>query len=130
MKAALLLAVLLQANSWSYTLMDTDGNTIFDSNGVKIIFEGARMSPNGGRGGGTVSVSGSGRSGGRIGSGNGAFTTSYADGVCTLTFAGHTFTLTDGGKKLAYGNQSFDLSDGKKTIIVKPSGPAEIQKPN
>jgi hypothetical protein len=130
MKAALLLAVLLQASTWSYTLVDTDGNTIFDTTGVKIIFEGSRMSPNGGRGGGTLTISGDGRGGSQIGRGDGAFTTSYANGVCTLTFAGHTITLINGGKKLVYGDQSFDLSEGKRTILVKATGPAEIQTPN
>jgi hypothetical protein len=123
--ALMVVAFFAPTADWSFTLEERDGSTILNADGVVVIFQGVQRS---GRSSGTIRVTGTEESSGQVGAGKRAFTDSYANGVCTLTFAGLTLKLTDAGTKLVVGKQTFDLRGEKKTIVVKPGGDAEVQK--
>jgi hypothetical protein len=125
MSSAFLMVAFFAQTDWSFTLQERDGSTVFTSDGVVIIFQDV---PRSGRSSGTIRVAGAKATEGQVGAGKRAFVDSYADDVCTLTFAGHMVKLTDAGSKLVVGKQTLDLRGEKKTVIVKPNGEAEIQK--
>ena len=106
----------------TFTEMNDDESLGVDK--VTIIFDGVTYTN---ISSGTATVSGKYMStAGATGTGARTFTTSYADGVNTMTFSGHTFKLIEGGTKLEFGTQTIDLTGEKKTIIVKKDGAVEI----
>lgn len=123
MQALLLFAALLApGDSWSYDIVEEDGSTVVKMTGVTVIFAGV---PRSGGSSGGLQIAGPGTTSGQVGAGKRAFTDSYANGVNTMTYAGHTLLLKEGATKLVIGKKTFDLSGKMKTIVVKANGEAE-----
>jgi len=108
---------------WWFTIKEEDGSTVLAMDGVTLVFDGVRRT---GMSWGVLQVAGPGEGMGALGVGNRSLVQSYAGGICTLTYAGHTLQLIEAGSKLICGKQAFDLHGGKKTIKVKANGAAEV----
>lgn len=99
--------------------------------GVNLVFEGVPLDhPPGGHLGaakGSLTVAGKGTHTIRVTVNGKTFENSFSGGVNTMTFEGYTLTLADHGTRLRIGTQEFDLSRGKKTIVIAEDGVARVQ---
>lgn len=115
--------------TWQFTLKAENGKAKIETDRVAIIFEGVPFDPApGGTGGeatGSLAFAGPGKADVSVTAGGKTFKNSYAGGVNTMTFAGHTLTLREAGTKLEVGPKAFDLGAKKKTIVIREDGSAE-----
>lgn len=102
--------------SWPFTLEEVQGDATLETDRVTIVFEGESYEN---RSTGSLQV---GSSSEPKQTTAGELETQYADGVCTVTFRGHTFKLLDGGNKLSIQGTDVELSDAKKVVTVKQDG--------
>ena len=128
---SLLTAGCERSETWQFTFRPHNGKASIDMDAVMVVFEGVPLDhPTGGVGGGasgSLRVAGSGTAEITVTVGGKALKNSYANGVNTITFAGHTLALVDRGRKLQIGTQVFDLSGEKKTIVVREDGSAVVE---
>ena len=93
--------------NWQFALQPDSGKSKIDMNGVTLIFEGVPFDhPTGGIRGpttGLLAIAGSGTSQITVTVDGKSFKNSYADGVNTMNFEGHTLKLLDAGTKLQIG---------------------------
>jgi len=120
----------LVAKQWSCILRNEGNDAVLDTDGMRMIFEGA-AAQTAGQSGLSVPVSGI-RPGEMLPSRRaveGELGYSYKFGAVTLHFADYTFRVTDCGGTLAFGDKTFDLTGGKKTILVSREGTARVVSP-
>ncbi len=118
--------------SWKYSIVPQDAIATIDMEGVKLVFEGVPCEPapgvTFGEASGTVRVGGGGQHFGTMSIAGRTFTHSYADGVTTMTFEGYGLWLREGGGILEVGTREFDLSGGKRTIVIAKDGTARVKR--
>ena len=117
--------------NWHFALQPDSGKAKIDMDNVTLIFEGVPFDhPAGGIRGpttGTLAIAGPGTAMITVTVDGKSFKNSYADGVNTMSFEGHTLKLLDRGTKLRIGTQDFDLTGEKKTIVVGQDGTAQAR---
>jgi hypothetical protein len=111
---------------WLYSMDENKDGTTLRMSGATIMF---RNLQGWGGGWGTMEVSGSGTSSGSSSSGDRVFIHSYADGVCTVSIAGHLVRVTDHGRSLQIDKSTFDLSRNRPRIVVDTNGAAQVEAP-
>jgi len=115
--------------TWKYRLGLENGAVQIDMDGVTLIFDGI---PHDGRdsanyASGSIVVAGTGTLRSKVTTQDLRFEQSYAEGVNTMSFAGHEFVLSETGSKLRIGSQEFDLSTGKPMILIAEDGTASVR---
>ena len=61
-------------------------------------------------------------------SGN-SFVADFSNGLNTMTFAGRTLVLDEGGSKLLFEDEIFDLGAGKPRLIISLDGEIREDEP-
>lgn len=111
--------------SWKFTIKPTPKGTVIDMDGVTLLFEGVDALPEGasvGGGGGSLLVQGMGWHKVMVAVSGTTFVADFRQGENTMTFAGHTMVLAERGSKLHVGDEIFDLSQGKRRLIISSDG--------
>jgi hypothetical protein len=109
---------------WWYGMDSAKDGTMLRMSGATVIFRGVYGQ---GQGWGTMEVAGSGTSHGSAGFGDKVLTTAYANGIYTMTFAGHVLRLTDHGRSLEIDKSTFDLSRNRPRISVDTNGVTQVE---
>lgn len=121
----------IKANPSSYlafSLDEVDGNATIDTKRFAMVFEGEEY---GERTSGDLQVGGS---SGPTEVTAGELTGRYEDGsvdshgVCTVRFRSHSFTISDGGKRLSMRGTDVDIGEAKKTIMVREDGQITVKE--
>lgn len=110
---------------WQFTIKPEAGNTVIDTDGVTLVFEGVDSSPPNGHsmgGGGSIVVDGFGWHEVTVAVAKHPFTNVFSGGKNTMTFAGHTLLLQEGGSELHFGGAVFDLEAGKPRLVISTDG--------
>ena len=118
---------------WHCEFGEESGSAVLDTEVVRIVFEGVRIAHTQGREGGgssgSMQVSGSGTSQIVLTALGRKLTNAYSAGINTVTLGEYELRITDGGRKLVVGSTTYEIGNGKKTILIHGDGSADVSEP-
>jgi hypothetical protein len=118
---------------WLCTFHENAGHAVLDCDKVKIVFDGVKlMLPVGQEGGGatgSLQVGGSGTNNTTLTALHHTLTSSYSDGVNSISLGNYAVKVLEQGHKLQVGEKSFTLDGNTKTIVIRDDGSAEERQP-
>jgi hypothetical protein len=116
---------------WQCNVKEESGVAVLEIEKLRVVFEGIKLTSNPGRAGGGASgsmqIAGSGTSKTTLTAFGQKLTSSYVSNINTIALGDFGLRITEGGRKLVVGNNSYDIGAGVQTIIIHPDGSAELQ---
>lgn len=116
---------------WQCNVKEESGVAVLEIEKVRVVFEGIQLTSNPGRVGGgasgSVQIAGSGTIKTKLTAFGQELTSSYGSNINTIALGDFGLRITEGGRKLVVGNNSYDIGAGEQTIIIHPDGSTELQ---
>lgn len=114
---------------WQMSLEQNQGHLELDCEAFNVVFDGVDVNSAAHGGGASVSLQfvGSGTSILNLFAFDQSLTTSYSSGVNTITIKQYEIKILGEGKRIQFGDTTFDLGTDQKSFVVHADGTAEAK---